>query len=247
MFDWMNLLIVGLTFCLAGFVKGVAGMGLPTVAIGLLGLAMPPAQAAALLIIPSFITNVWQFLFGPNRWRLIRRTWAMQVAILAATAASAGMIAGGESRHAVLALGLTLIIYAVISLAKVAITVPPPTESWLSPLVGVATGVVTGATGVFVVPAVPYLQALDLKKDDLVQALGLAFTTSTIALAIGLAMHGAFQLTSSGASLLCTVPALAGMLCGQWVRAKIDPALFRRVFFIGLLVLGADLALRSLH
>ena len=66
-----------------------------------------------------------------------------------------------------------------------------------------------GQYDVFVVPAVPYLQALDLKKDDLVQALGLSFTTSTIALAAGLASHGAFQLTSGGASLLCTVPALA--------------------------------------
>jgi hypothetical protein len=98
--------------------------GLATVAIGLLGLTMPPAQAAALLIIPSLITNVWQFLAGPSRWRLIRRTWAIQVAICVATFASAGLIAGGESAHAVLALGLTLIIYAVASLAKIPLIVP---------------------------------------------------------------------------------------------------------------------------
>jgi len=41
------------------------------------------------------------------------------------------------------------------------------------PLIGLATGLVTGSTGVFVIPAVPYLQALDLDKEDLVQALGL--------------------------------------------------------------------------
>lgn len=49
---------IGLTFLLAGFVKGVVGLGLPTVAVGMLGLVMPPAQAAALLVAPSMVTNV---------------------------------------------------------------------------------------------------------------------------------------------------------------------------------------------
>lgn len=44
-------------FLLAGFVKGVIGLGLPTVAVGLLSLVMPPVQAAALLILPSMVTN----------------------------------------------------------------------------------------------------------------------------------------------------------------------------------------------
>ena len=38
-------------FLLAGFVKGVIGMGLPTVSIGLLGLLMTPIQAAAILVV----------------------------------------------------------------------------------------------------------------------------------------------------------------------------------------------------
>ncbi|HEY0438739.1 MAG TPA: sulfite exporter TauE/SafE family protein, partial [Xanthobacteraceae bacterium] len=61
MIDWFQIAAVAAAFVLAGLVKGVIGMGLPTVAMGLLGLAMPPAQAAALLLIPSFVTNVWQF------------------------------------------------------------------------------------------------------------------------------------------------------------------------------------------
>ena len=59
----LTLLVIG-TFLLAGTVKGVIGLGLPTVAMGMLGLAMLPAQAAALLIIPSTVTNLWQLAFG---------------------------------------------------------------------------------------------------------------------------------------------------------------------------------------
>lgn len=168
----------------------------------------------------------------------------MLLAIGVATWAGAGLLSAGSG--ATTALGVALIVYAIVGLAKFHIAVPPRTEPWLSPLIGAATGVVTGATGVFVIPAVPYLQALGLNKDDLVQALGLSFTISTVALAIGLASHGSFYLAAGSASLLCTVPALAGMQLGQWVRNRVDPMRFRLVFFIGLLLLGADLAARSL-
>ena len=49
--------VIAFTFLVAGLVKGVVGMGLPTVAMGLLGLVMPPVQAAALLVVPSLVTT----------------------------------------------------------------------------------------------------------------------------------------------------------------------------------------------
>jgi uncharacterized membrane protein YfcA len=143
------------------------------------------------------------------------------------------------------ALGAALIVYAVIGLAKLQLSIPRRYEAWLSPAIGAATGFVTGATGVFVIPAALYLQALELDKDDLVQVLGLSFTTSTVALAAGLASHGAFQITDGGISALCTAPALVGMRSGQMIRRKANPATFRVLFLITLLLLGADLIMRS--
>jgi len=60
------VLIITFTFLLAGVVKGVIGMGLPTVAMGLLALVMPPVQAVVLLVVPSFVTNGWQLVAGPS-------------------------------------------------------------------------------------------------------------------------------------------------------------------------------------
>ena len=109
------------------------------------------------------------------------------------------------------------------------------------------TGGVTAVTGVFVIPAVPFLQALGLEKDDLVQALGLSFTVSTLALAITLSQHGSLlQADVLGLSLLALLPALAGMYLGTWLRSRISPLAFRRCFFGGLLLLGADLAIRGI-
>ncbi|WP_320109650.1 TSUP family transporter [Rhodopseudomonas sp. P2A-2r] len=108
------------------------------------------------------------------------------------------------------------------------------------------TGLVTVGTGVFVVPAVPYLQALGLSRAMLVQALGLSFLTSTIALAPAIAATGDMSPEIAGASLIALAPALGGMFLGQALRNKIGPAVFRRAFFGGLLLLGCYLATKPL-
>ena len=239
-------LLLGGTFLLAGLVKGVIGMGLPTVAMGLLAVVLPPAEAAALLVIPSLVTNVWQLLAGPRFGALARRLWLMMAGVFVGTIAGIGILAGDQAGVASIALGVALAIYAVVGLAGFKMAVPARRETWLGPVIGAATGVVTGATGVFTIPAVPYLQAIGLDRDDLIQALGLSFTVSTIALALGLLRVDAWHAGSIWMSLLALVPALLGMQAGQMLRQRIAASTFRRVFFAGLLLLGVYLVVERL-
>ncbi|MCD9031929.1 sulfite exporter TauE/SafE family protein [Luteimonas sp. Y-2-2-4F] len=236
--------LLALTFLAAGLVKGVTGMGLPTVAMGLLGLVMPPAAAAAMLVVPSLVTNVWQLLVGPATAALLRRLWPMLLGIVAGTVGGAALLVRVDPLWSGLALGIALIAYAAYALVSPALAVSARIEPWASPAVGLATGAITGATGVFVMPAVPYLQALRLGKDTLVQALGLSFTVSTVALAAGLLAHGAFRADQLGLSALAVLPALAGMWLGQRVRARIGPKPFRICFLSLLALLGLELASR---
>ena len=221
-------------------------MGLPTVAMGLLAVVLPPAEAAALLVIPSLVTNVWQLLAGPRFGALARRLWLMMVGVFIGTIAGIGVLAGDNAGLAGMALGVMLAIYAVVGLAGIKMPAPGCREAWLGPVIGATTGVVTGATGVFTIPAVPYLQAIGLERDDLIQALGLSFTVSTIALAIGLWRVDAWHAGSVWASLLALVPALVGMQAGTMLRQRISAATFRRVFFVGLLLLGIYLVVERL-
>ena len=170
----------------------------------------------------------------------------MMAGVVAGTLAGSGLMQGDTAGRATVALGVALIVYAALGLSALRLTVAPRTERWLGPVVGAATGLVTAATGAFVVPAVPYLGALGLAKDDLIQALGLSFTVSTVALAAALAQGGSFQAQAAGASLLALAPALLGMVLGAWVRSRVSEKVFRRCFFFGLLALGAHLALRAL-
>ncbi|GGH27600.1 hypothetical protein GCM10007036_36240 [Alsobacter metallidurans] len=80
----LKLAVAALTLLIARFVKGVIGLGLPTVAMGLL-------QAASLLIVPSFVTNVWQLATGPRLGALTRRLWPMMAGVVAGTLAGSGI------------------------------------------------------------------------------------------------------------------------------------------------------------
>ena len=143
-------------------------------------------------------------------------------------------------------LGLALAAYALTGLMSLQLRVSAAAEPWLGPLAGGVTGLITAATGVFVIPAVPYLQAIGLEKDDLVQALGLSFTVSTLALAVNLALAGTFNLSLAAASIGTLAMALVGMWLGQAMRERLSPAAFRRWFFVGLLVLGVYLIVRAI-
>jgi uncharacterized membrane protein YfcA len=241
-----TLILVCLVFVLAGVTKGIIGLGLPTIAMGLLAVVLPPAEAAALLILPSLVTNVWQMLDGPHLGSLLHRLWPFNLGVCLGTWLGAALLAGIGGRHGGLALGLSLIAYAASGLAALRLAVPLKAEPVLGPLTGALTGGITAATGVFVIPAVPYLQAIGLQKDELVQALGLSFTVSTLALAVALAGVDASASGLVMPSLLAVVVSLAGMRLGQAVRARLRPQAFRLCFFFGLLALGAYLALRGL-
>jgi hypothetical protein len=240
------VLIVALTFFLAGIVKGVTGMGLPTVAVGVLGAIMSPVSAASLLVIPSFVTNVWQLVTGPDFLGVMKRLWLMMLGIVVGTLAGTALLTSANTEYASVGLGSALILYAVHSLWAKPLSVPARLERLLSPVIGLTTGVITGGTGVLAIPAVPYLQALGLSKDNLIQALGLSFTVSTIALAAGLARGGAFQLGNITLSALAIIPSLLGMWVGTAVRERISAATFRRWFLIFLAILGLELVVRPL-
>jgi uncharacterized membrane protein YfcA len=239
-------LIIGLAFVLAGFVKGMIGMGLPTVAMGLLALVMTPAQGAAILVLPSIVTNTWQLLAGPSISKLLLRLWTFLIGVCLGTWAGAGLMTGPNAGFASVALGVTLAIYSLLGLFSVQFSVPTKTERWLSPLIGAATGVVAAATGIFAVPAIPYLQALGFKRDDLIQALGLFFSIATLALSVNLVRDGSLQVSVLQGSLIALATAGTGMVVGTWLRNRVSAEVFRRCFFAGMLVLGTSIAIRAL-
>ncbi|MBR9971727.1 sulfite exporter TauE/SafE family protein [Magnetospirillum sulfuroxidans] len=238
----MDIALILSIFVLAGAVKGISGLGLPTIGIALLGLMFSPAEAAALLVAPSLLTNVWQaWGGGASLMLLARRLWPLLAGIVAGTALGGALAV--DAAFARLILAEVLMLYAMLGLLDFSPRMAPWAEPVLAPLSGLAAGALAAVTGVFVIPVVPYLQALRLERDHLVQALGLCFTVSTLALGLMLAEHGALALPQLGLSLWATLPAVLGMMLGGKIRRRIPPLIFRRGFFVFLFAIGVHLLL----
>ena len=241
-----SIVIVALTFLLAGTVKGVTGLGLPSVSLAILTATLGLKAAMAILLVPSFITNVWQAAVGRHLIAILRRIWSLLLVLSLATWLGAGILAKANAEVLAGVLGVVLCIYAAMGLIRLHPASPGPHEVWLSPVVGAVSGFLNGLTGSFVVPGVFYLQALGFPRDGFIQSMGVLFTTSTIALAI--AMQGQQLLTRELAVLSVSgvVPALIGMVAGQVVRQRLSEAAFQTVFYASLLAMGGYIVLRSL-
>jgi len=239
MLDAFTILAIGGTFLLAGTVKGVIGLGLPTVSLALLTVAIDLPSAMALLLVPSFVTNLWQAVVGGNGRAILRRLWPFLLMATVTVWLGATALTRVDLSLLSALLGVLLVVYATANLAGFRFTITVPQEAWVGPLVGSANGILTGMTGSFVVPGVLFLQAIGLPRDRLIQAMGMLFTASTLALAVALQGNDLLTIELGKFSAAALLPAIAGMVLGQRIRQRLSEDLFRRVFFISLLMLGA--------
>ena len=233
--------IVLTIFLLAGAVKGVIGLGLPTVSLAALSIVVELPIAVLLMVIPSAITNLWQALDGPYFPELMRRFWLMLLASAIGVWFAYGLLLIANPKAMTGVLGITLCVYAATSLRGGGLIPRVTRERIVSPVVGLTTGALAGATGSLVMPMVPYLQALDLERDALVQMMGISFTVSTVAIGVAIVDHGGYDGELALLSLGALIPAMIGMKLGQKLRRRIPELVFRRCLFIGLLVIGIRL------
>jgi uncharacterized membrane protein YfcA len=246
MFDPL-LYLIAAVFLLAGLVKGVLGLGLPTVAMGLLAVSMPPAHAMAIVIVPAIVTNVWQTFVGPYLRDITRRLWPLMLGTAIGIWSSAGLMTGPYARYGTIVLGVLLVIYAIIGLSKFSFRVARADERWIGGIVGLITGVVSAATGVQVIPSMPFMQAIGMEKDELVQALGVFFTVATVALAFNLTSAGLLNASTTVPGAVAMVGSFTGMMIGQAVRSRLQPDAFRRWFLVAMILLGIYLAGSALY
>jgi uncharacterized membrane protein YfcA len=263
---WELAVIAGI-YLVAGVVKGGIGLGLPTVSIGLMAAWMPVEQAAGILILPVILTNIWQAFFGTALKLVIYRIWKLQVALVIGSVISALLIAGVDTDVAAGLLGAMLVIFAALGLSGAQFRVPVRSEATLGPVMGLATGLISGATAIFVIPVVPYLQSLDfskgrpgreddptdptratdetMMKDALIQSLGVTVLVASIGLGLGLGARGELPPSVIAPGLIGTATALVGMVSGRAIRNRMSLEIFRRWVLVGLVGLGIVMVARA--
>ncbi|HIM04885.1 MAG TPA: sulfite exporter TauE/SafE family protein [Gammaproteobacteria bacterium] len=240
------VVLVVLVFFVAGTIKGLIGFGLPTVSIAILATFLGLIEAMTLMLLPSLITNLFQGLAGKYLIRLIGRYWSLFILGAVFTWLSSSLLSTGHAATFAVILGVVLTLYGLSSLYSLQLPSPGSRERWISPLVGMVSGGITGITGIFLVPAVGYLQALRMERDELIQAIGLWVTIATISLAFSLKDHGLFSNELGLLSLTGVLPALLGMWVGRVLRPRLSESAFRHLFFAALILLGVYISVSTI-
>ena len=244
--DIYFLSIISLVFLIAGIVKGVIGLGLPTVSLALLTVLLDLPQAMILMIVPSLVTNVWQAISGESTIDLIKLHWQFFFSATLAIFVGAQILVSTAVIWLPAILGLLLCFYSVLGLTAKKLHLDKNTQAWTGSIFGLWNGILTGMTGSFVVPGVLYLQSIGMQRDRLIQSMGILFTLSTIALSISLLSMGIQSSELSLHSTFAVVPALLGMWGGKKIRKAISEQAFRILFYISLIGVGLLLILKTI-
>ncbi len=241
-----NLVLVAVTFLVAGFVKGVVGLGLPTIVLGVLTTTYGITPAIALMLVPSLVTNAIQGLGGGTSLGIARRLWPLLLAAALGIVVGAGVLARSSGKGPAVTLGLLIVLHGAVSLLGPSLPQPGRHERWLSPLVGLVNGLITGFTGSSILPGMLYIQALGLDKERLVQAMGLLFGVSTLVLIVAFARYALLTPRLALLSALALIPAVVGLVLGARLRRRIAEDRFRRLLYIVLIALGGAIVWRNI-
>lgn len=225
-------------FLLAGTVKGLVGLGLPTIVIALTTLVLPLTESIAMIALPTIFTNVWQAAVGGNFRRILRRQWPLIVPLAIVLYLTMWLVGQKGPDWAFLVLGTVLIVYSGLGLFRVRLHIHADLEKPLAPLIGMVSGFVAGVVGVPIIPLMPYLQGLDIKPSELVQTLGVVLCATSLTLTSSLLFFGLLDGPRAVVSAAAVVPALAGMWVGQQVRLRLSVEQFRLAVFWALLLTG---------
>lgn len=217
------------------------GLGMPTISIALLSLGMGLPTALQIIVVPTLVTNIWQALVGASLGRLLKRFAVLLIGMMAGVWVGYALLFRNHPKTMTAVLGVAIIAYAVSGLLKFPLMPRIRREHIASPLVGVATGILAGATGNLSMPALAYFDRLGLPRHDLVQMLGISFSLGTLALGVSVAGHGDYDLSLLVVSTIAVVPAALGMLLGQKTRGRMSEAAFRRALYVGLMAVGIHL------
>ena len=125
------------------------------------------------------------------------------------------MLTGPYARYGAIVLGVLLAIYAIVGLSKLSFRVARRNEKWVGAIVGLTTGMISASTGVQVIPSMPFMQALGMEKDELVQALGVFFTVATVTLAFNLSSEGLLNAATALPSAIAMACSFAGTSSGR--------------------------------
>lgn len=226
---------------MAGTVKGLIGLGMPTVALALLTLQLDARSAVTLIVVPMLLSNVWQFWRGPDMAGCVKQHWRYAAILIVFVAATVWLSQSAPDQLLRGVLGTFVLAFCFFSWRNMVPSIPTHRVRLFEALSAITAGLVGGLTAAWAPPLVMYLTGLRLDRDAFVQALGFLITAGSLSVFAMFILVG----HSSGPDLVVStallLPTLMGFAIGENLRHRTDHEQFKKIFLGAFSILGLNL------
>lgn len=235
-----------MVFLLAGTIKGVVGIGLPTIALSLLTLFLDPRTAIAVILLPMTVSNLWQVHRAGETRRTAKRYAPFVVTLVIGIALTVTLTRDANERVLLGCLGGAILAFVIVSLTKWAPQIPDRLDRPAQVIAGALAGAMGGLTAVWGPPMAVYLASRNAGKDEFVRATGFLIFLGSLPLAAGYIWQGFMTAQLLLISAATLIPTFIGFALGERLRAHLSEDGFRKVLLAFFFVMSINLLRRAL-
>ena len=240
------LIVAAAAFLLAGTIKGLVGLGLPTTVVGILAQFTDPRQAIAFLLLPILISNIWQIYRSGMAAEVFKKLWPFSLVMGSWIFITSQFAATISTEVLTLSVGIMIVLFVVTNVFLKKLTIPDNRDKTYQIGFGTAAGIMGGLTSLWAPPVVMYLLSKRVSKDEFVASVGVLLMAGSIPLLGGYITAGLTTPTLLLYSLLMVIPTLAGFAVGEWARSFLEGEQFRKILLGIFFLLGTNLIVNAL-
>ena len=242
----LTVVYILFTYFLGGITQGILGVGLITVVISLLSFVIDVKETIALVIIPTIITSFFQMINGNNLKDIIKDTRYFLVFSTLIIVPGVFLLKVLESDLILIFIAILLFMNSSLSLSNRVVAIPNHQNSIIQVSAGSLNGFIIGLTSIYTMPFVFLLQSLKYNKEKTVQFMGLAFLLYSSMQFISFSYIKLISINTIVPSLIVTFPVIIGFLLGKKIRSFISEKLFKKLFYLMLLLMSGIILIKTL-
>ena len=244
--DYLILIQIILIFFAGGLIKGLIGVGLPTVTLTFLSFIFDIKVSISIILLPIIITNLYQMIDGKYLKKIVSDTKFFQISAFIFVFLGFYFLLIFNSNTILIILAVILIFNSILGLTKYEIQFKNFKSKYYQLFIGSMTGVVTGVTGIYTMPFIFLIQSLQYTKNQVIQLMGLTFFIFACTQFLLFSFNDLINIKILILSTVACIPILIGVYLGTILRKKISEALFKLLFNLMLVIMGVLLITKAI-
>lgn len=235
------ILIIVVALAAGTFTKGITGVGLPILAMPLMAGFLGVERAVLIMMIPSFVSNIWLVITHRDQWAVFKRL-RLYLAFAAVGGVLGSLVLVSVSpRILSLLLAVALGLYLLHQWRNPSFRLKSAHERLLAPLAGIAAGTIQGTSGISAPLIAPYYHAIGLAQRAYVTAISGTFLFVTIIQFAAVTKLGIYTLDRFYEGLIALVPVVIFLPLGMRMAKSISRETFDKVLLAVLIVMEIKL------